>query len=60
MISQEIEDRIARYYFHRYLPDHIMVELESLLLPYFLEEEEPSADDIVRMAVKYIDDALAK
>ena len=35
MISQEIEDRIARYYFHRYLPDHIMEELESLLLPHF-------------------------
>lgn len=60
MISQEVEDRIARYYFHRYFPDHIMEGLESLLLPHFLEEEEPSADDIVRMAVKYIDGALAE
>jgi len=60
MISQKVENRIAGYYFHRYLPTHIMEELESLLLPHFLEDEEPSADEMVMMAVKYIDEALAE
>lgn len=59
MISQEVEDRIARYYFHRYLSIHIMDELESLLLPYFLKDEEPSADEMM-MVINYIDEALAE
>lgn len=37
-----------------------MEELESLLLPHFLEDEEPSADEMVMTAVKYIDEALAE
>ncbi|UUX35233.1 hypothetical protein [Fundicoccus culcitae] len=58
MISEEVENRIARYYFHRYLPTSIMEELESLLLPYFLEKDEPSADEMVRLAISYIEKEL--
>lgn len=60
MISQEVENRIARYYFHRYLPTSVMDELESLLLPHFSGDEEPSADEIVMIAIKYIDEALTE
>lgn len=35
MISEEVENRIARYYFHNYIPTKIGEELESLLLPFF-------------------------
>ena len=49
MISEEVENRIARYYFHNYIPTKIGEELESLLLPYFLEDDEPNPDEMVRM-----------
>ncbi len=32
MIPTEVEDRLARYFFHRYLPDEIMMEIENLLV----------------------------
>ena len=40
MIPEEVENRIARYYFHNYLPTKIGEELESLLLHYYLMDEE--------------------
>lgn len=58
MISSEVEDRIAHYYFQRYFPDEMMEELEELLLPFYLNDEEPSVEDMVKLAIKYIDDAL--
>lgn len=58
MISIEVENRIARYYFHRFLPNRVMKELESLLLPYYLEDEEPSADEMVQKAIKLIEERL--
>ncbi|GAA0355490.1 hypothetical protein GCM10008932_05630 [Alkalibacterium iburiense] len=60
MISEEVENRIARYFFHHYLPTNVMEELESLLLPHFLEDDEPSADEMVKMAINYIDEALTE
>lgn len=58
MISEEVENRIARYYFHNYIPTKIGEELESLLLPYFLEDDEPNPDEMVRLAINFINDAL--
>ena len=58
MIPSEVEDRIARYYFQRYLPDNIMMELEEKLLPFYLEDEEPVAEDMVKLALTIIDNAL--
>lgn len=58
MIPIEIENRIARYYLHNFLPTQIMEELESLLIPYFLREEEPSAEEIVQLAITFINDSL--
>ena len=60
MIPSEVEDRIARYYFQRYLPDKIMMELEEKLLPFYLEDEEPVAEDMVKLALTIIDNALEK
>ncbi|SFK76809.1 hypothetical protein SAMN04488569_11053 [Marinilactibacillus piezotolerans] len=58
MISEDVEIRIALHYFHRYLPSEVMEELEFLLLPYYLGEEEPSADDMVKLAIACMDEAL--
>ena len=58
MIPSEVEDIIARYYFQRYLPDKIMMELEEKLLPFYLEDEEPVAEDMVKLALTIIDNAL--
>ena len=58
MISEEVKNRIARYYFHNYIPTKIGEELESLLLPYFLEDDEPNPDEMVKMAINFINDAL--
>lgn len=58
MIPSEVEDRIAHYYFQRYLPDKLMMELEEKLLPFYLEDEEPSAEDKVKLALTIIDNAL--
>jgi len=60
MISTDAEDRIARYYFHRYLPENIMMELEEKLLPYYLMDEEPSDDEMVKLAIDIIDSMLEK
>ena len=36
MISSEVEDRIARYFFHRYLPEDVRLEIVGKLLPFYL------------------------
>lgn len=58
MIPIDVENRIARYYFHNFLPYEVMGELESLLLPYYLEDEEPSDDEMVQKAIKFIEKRL--
>lgn len=58
MIPIEVENRIARYYFHFSIPSEVMEELEALLLPYYLGDEEPSADEMVKKAIKLIKERL--
>lgn len=59
MIPIEVETRIALYFFRRYLPEEIDLNLSSLLLPHYLyDEEEPSADEMVRLAIRYLEKAL--
>lgn len=52
MISSEVEDRIARYFFHQYLPEDVRLEIVGTLLPFYLiddDEDEPSADEMVKL-----------
>lgn len=60
MIPIEVENRIACHYFYRYLPEHVYLDLISLLVPYYLdsEEEEPPVDQMVKLAIKFLDEAL--
>ncbi|GAB2318548.1 hypothetical protein IRB23SM22_08060 [Alkalibacterium sp. s-m-22] len=58
MIPSEAEDRLARYFFHRYLPDEIMMEIENLLVPFYLEDELPPENDMVKLAISIIDNGL--
>lgn len=59
MIPIEVETRIALFYFRRHLPEDIDLNLSSLLLPYYLDEEnKPSADEMVNLAIKFLEQAL--
>ena len=61
MIPFDVEVRIALYFFRRYLPEEVDLNLSSLLLPYYVfseEDEEPSADEMVRLAIGFLDEAL--
>ena len=62
MISSEVEDRIARYFFHQYLPEDVRLEIVGTLLPFYLtdddDEDEPSADEMVKLAIDIIDSQL--
>ena len=47
------------FYFRRHLPEDIDLNLSSLLLPYYLDEEnKPSADEMVNLAIKFLEQAL--
>lgn len=50
MIPIEVEIRIARYVFHRYLPNEVMKEIEDKLLPACIwdDEEHLDYDELVR------------
>ena len=59
MIPIKVEIRIALFYFRRYLPEDIDLNLSSLLLPYYLDDEEqPSADEMVGLAIKFLEQTL--
>ena len=60
MIPEEVENRIATYFFHRYLPDEIMGKVEVGLLTRCLgvEEEEIDMDELVLWAIRVIDDEI--
>lgn len=62
MIPFDVEIRIALYFFRRYLPEEVDLNLSSILLPYYVfveeEDEEPSADEMVRLAIEFLDEAL--
>jgi len=60
MIPEEVELRIAKYFFHMYLPDEVMREVEEkLLLPcIWTDEEELDHDELVHWALEIIDERL--
>ncbi len=61
MIPIEVENRIATYFFHRFLPEEVMDQIVELLLPLCLEadkEEDLDRDDLVRQAVTIIEARL--
>lgn len=60
MIPKSVGDRIANYYFQRYFPDNIREEIEDKLIPYYLEDEEPPEDEMVKLAITIIDSTLKR
>ncbi|MEN1970704.1 hypothetical protein WMZ97_22030 [Lentibacillus sp. N15] len=60
MIPVEVENRIANYFFHRYLPEEIMMEVVDRLLPLcaWMEEEDLDFDELVTWAIEIIDQQL--
>jgi len=60
MIPLEVENRIARYFLHMYLPDEIRIAVEERLLPTCIcnEEENLDQDELVRWAIEIIDKHL--
>jgi hypothetical protein len=60
MIPSEVENRIARYFLHMYLPDEVRMKVEErLLLTCILNEEEDlDQDELVRWAIEIIDKQL--
>lgn len=54
MISEEVENRISNWFYQHYLSEGIQEEVESLLLPYFLKENDPSSDEMVWKAIEII------
>jgi hypothetical protein len=61
MIPIEVENRIAKYFFHHFLPEEVMEQLISLLLPLCLkadEEVDLDQDELVRQAILMIEARL--
>lgn len=61
MIPIEVENRIAKYFFHHFLPEEVMEQLIELLLPLCLEadeEDDLDKDELVRQAVLLIEARL--
>jgi hypothetical protein len=60
MIPIEIESRVAKYFFHRYLPEEVMVKIVDRLLTACVldEEEDLDFDELVRWAIEIIDEEL--
>lgn len=61
MIPIDVEHRIASYFFHRYLPEEVLIELERVLLPLCLmveNEDEMDKDELVEIALEIIENQL--
>lgn len=60
MIPEIVELRIARYFFHMYLPEEVMHEVEEKLLSFCIwtDEKELDDDELVRWALEIIDRQL--
>lgn len=58
MIPEDVENRIAKYFFHNYLPDDIMYEIIDRLTLQCINEEEIDKDALVLEAVLLIQDRL--
>lgn len=60
MIPEELELRLAKYFFYMYLPDEVMREVEEKLLPTCIwkDEKELDHDELVRWALEIINKEL--
>ncbi|MBU8567925.1 hypothetical protein KM914_16110 [Virgibacillus pantothenticus] len=60
MIPEEVENRIANYFFHNYLPNEVMMEVVDKLLPpcIYTQEEDLDFDELVRGAIEIIKEQL--
>lgn len=60
MIPPAVENRIARYFLHMYLPDKVHQAVEEKLLPSCIwnDEEDIDQDELVRWAIEIIDQEL--
>ncbi|GAE95492.1 hypothetical protein JCM21714_4758 [Gracilibacillus boraciitolerans JCM 21714] len=60
MIPEEVENRIAKYFFHNYLPDEVMMDIVDKLLPPCIdtEKENLDIDELVRWALEIIKEQL--
>lgn len=60
MIPEEVENHVAKYFFHNYLPDEVMIEVVDKLLPpcIYTEKEELDFDELVRWAIEIIKEQL--
>lgn len=60
MIPIEVEIRIANYFFHRYLPEEVMIKIVDRLLVSYVwnEEEDLDFDELVSLAIEIIDEQL--
>jgi hypothetical protein len=61
MIPIEVENRIAKHFFHHFLPEEVMEQIIELLLPLCLEvneDDELDGDVLVRQAVLIIESRL--
>lgn len=56
MIPEEVENRIAKYFFHNYLPDEVMWEVEARLLAECIrkDKEELDHDQLVNWALEIV------
>jgi hypothetical protein len=60
MIPTEVESRVANYFFHRFLPEEVMMKIVDRLLTACVwgEEEDLDIDELVRWAIEIIDEEL--
>lgn len=60
MIPKEVENRIAKYFFHNYLPNEVMYEIvDKLLSPcIYAEKEDLDIDELVRWGIEVINREL--
>lgn len=60
MIPIEVESRIAEYFFHKYLPEEVMIKIVERILPPCIcnEEEDLDFDELVSWAIEVIDNHL--
>lgn len=61
MIPPEVENRIAKHFFHVYLPEEVMLKIEEKLLDscIWVEDEELDHDELVNYAIDIIDEQLS-
>ncbi|MHA6261545.1 hypothetical protein ACXYMX_16920 [Sporosarcina sp. CAU 1771] len=60
MIPSEVENRVAKYFFHMYLPDEVMMIVEEKLLStcVWIEDEDIDHNELVGWAIDIIDKHL--